>query len=144
MHHRRTGRAAAVGHLGKELHVLAAEQASDLVFRDLVHRIRAEALYFRRVDTGVAQGFERGFQGQAQFGAPGVLGKFGRTQPDNRGAPGNRQVSHAASGSHGNTSATVPVTWLPMEFLPLRVTSTVRVSGSWRVTLPLKVMQSPG
>ncbi|MNO77221.1 hypothetical protein D3C76_683220 [compost metagenome] len=144
MHDRGASGAAAVGYLGEELDVLAAQQAGDFVLRDLVHRIGAEALYFRRVDAGVAQRLKGGFEGQAQFGAPGVLGKLGGAQPDNRGAPGNRKVVHAASAGHGSTSATVPVTWLPMEFLPLRVTSTVRVSGSWRVTLPLKVMQSPG
>jgi hypothetical protein len=79
-----------MGHLGEELDVLAAEQAGNFVLRDLVHRVGAEALYFGGVDAGILERTQGGLHGQAQFGASGVLGKFGRAEANDRGAPGNR------------------------------------------------------
>ncbi|MNL06776.1 hypothetical protein D3C87_1274240 [compost metagenome] len=77
VHHRSAGRTAAMGHLREKLDVLAPQQSGDFILRDLVHRVGAEALDLGRIDAGVLERAQGGLQGQAQFGASGVLGKFG-------------------------------------------------------------------
>ncbi|MCY1406963.1 hypothetical protein D9M71_222440 [compost metagenome] len=77
-----------MGHLGEELHVLAAEQAGDLVFGNLVHRVGAEALHFTGVDAGVGERGEGRLHRQAQFGASGILGELGGAEADDGGLAG--------------------------------------------------------
>jgi hypothetical protein len=67
--HRRAGRAAPVRHLRKELDVLGAEQAGDLVLGYLVDGVGREAIHVLRRDAGIGQGSQRGLEGQAKFGA---------------------------------------------------------------------------
>ena len=93
------------------------------------------------------QGRQGGFHGQAQFSAAGVLGKLGRAQTNDGGAAGDIGFTHCLSLLHSGQARhtrTVPVTWLPKPFLPLRVTSTLRSLSRLSVTLPLSVMLSPG
>src|SRR5690606_18561501 len=54
VHHRAAGGAAAMGHLGEELDLLATEQPGDLVLGHLVHRVGAETVNVLGVDTGIS------------------------------------------------------------------------------------------
>ena len=94
--HGRARCTTAMRHLREEADVARTQQAGNLVFGHLVHRVRREAVHLGGVDPGIRQRGQRGLHRQAQLGAAGVLAELGGAQPNDGCAAGDALHVHGA------------------------------------------------